>query len=134
MSGYRDYVREVEREVGFTFRKLLKWALIVIPILLLLGWGLQATGIITLSIEREVTQHSRQYTETKASLLEKLHSDYLQLDAEIAQLSADDGNEEKIIAAKRAQQKAIAKRLRTEASRIPASQVPTEINSFLSTH
>ena len=134
MSGYRDDVREVEREVGFTFRKLLKWALIVIPILLLLGWGLQATGIITLSIEREVTQHSRQYTETKASLLEKLHSDYLQLDAEIAQLSADDGNEEKIIAAKRAQQKAIAKRLRTEASRIPASQVPTEINSFLSTH
>jgi hypothetical protein len=75
----------------------------------------QSLGIISLDIRREVTQHSQQYVETKVNLLNKLHNDWLSLDAEIAELSVGDDNNE-IIAAKLAQQKNTVNRIRTEAT------------------
>lgn len=133
MSQYCDDVRDVEKVVGFTLFKLLKWGIPIIVVLSLLGWLAQSLGIISMNIEREKIQHSQQYTETKVSLLNKLYSDYEQLGTEIAELRSVEGNDE-IITAKQAQQKATIKRLRTEADLIPSSQVPDHIKSFLAAH
>jgi hypothetical protein len=67
------------------------------------------------------------------ALLNKLHSDYMTLDAEIAELKSGEDNEE-IISAKQAQQKSIISRLHNEADLIPESQVPDHIQTFLATH
>lgn len=132
-EDYRNEVRAGIKEANWTIWKVLPTVVLVGVILVILGWGLKAVGIIGKDIEREVVQHSRQYTETKASLLEKLHNDYLQLSAEIAEFNASEGADE-IVSAKSAQQKAILRRMRTESDRMPESQVPTHIRSFLSTH
>ncbi len=132
-SEYREAVKGVGRDVPFTIWTVVKWGVPILVILMAVGWGLQAAGIITMNIRREVIQHSQQYVETKVTLLEKLHSDWLQLDAEIAELNADDGTGD-IVRAKQAQQKSIVKRIITESSRIPQSQLPASIRSFLSIH
>jgi len=90
----------------------------------------RALGIFYMDIDREVIQYSQQYSETKVNLLNKLYSDYLELKTEIAELGVSDGNEE-IIAAKNAQLKNAAKRIKTEAGMIPASQLPEDIATFL---
>lgn len=133
MSPYREDVKTVDKEVGFTLWKLFKWGIPIIIVLLLLGWLVQSSGIISMDIEREKIQHSQQYSETKVVLLNKLHSDYLTLDAEIAELRTVDGNED-IIVAKKAQQKAGIRRLRNEADLISSSQVPDHIKAFLAGH
>ena len=133
MSQYRDDMRNVDKEVGFTLGKLLKWGIPTILVISLLGWLAQSLGIVSMNIEREKIQHSQQYTETKVALLNKLYSDYEQLGAEMAELRSVAGNDE-IIAAKQAQQRATLKRLRNEADLIPSSQVPDHIQSFLSSH
>lgn len=133
MSRYRDEVRDIEKEAGFTLVRILKWGIPTIVTLALLGWLAQSLGIISMNIQRETVQHSQQYTETKVALLNKLYSDYEQLGAEMAELRSVAGNDE-IIAAKQAQQRATLKRLRNEAGLIPNSQVPDHIQSFLSTH
>jgi len=132
-SDFRRDVREVEKEGWFVLRKVLKWGIPIIIVLALLGFLAQSLGIISLDIQREVIQRSQQYVETKVNLLNKLHNDWLQLDAEIAELRADDGNEG-IVAAKRAQQKNTANRIRTEAGMIPDSQVPDSVKAFIAAH
>ena len=128
MSEYKDDLKAVSKEIPGTAWFIFKWGLLALLVLGVLVFIAQSMGIISMDIGREVVQHSRQYTETKTSLLEKLHSDYLQLDAEVAELSAGKDNDE-IISAKRAQQKAITKRIKTEAGRIPSSQLPTSIRT-----
>ena len=130
---YRKGVNEVARETAFTFRTILKWGLPILLVLIVIGFGLQALGIISIDIQREIRQHSQPYVETKISLLHKLHNDWLQLDTEIAELGVGDGNEE-IISAKTAQQKNIVKRAHSEAELIPSSQVQESIKAFLSSH
>ncbi len=133
MSEFRDGAKQVGKEVSFVLWTILKWGIPTIIVLALLGFLCQSLGIISLDIQREVVQHSQQYVETKVNLLNKLYNDWLRLEAEIAEFGASEGNEE-IIAAKRAQQKNTAKRIRTEASMIPNSQVPESVQSFLATY
>ncbi|RLB87180.1 MAG: hypothetical protein DRH10_09540 [Deltaproteobacteria bacterium] len=132
MSEYRNELKRVSREAPYTAWTFLKWGLLVLLVFTILAFIAQALGIISINIQREVVQHSQQYVETKVNLLNKLHTDYLQLDAEIAELRAGEGNEE-IIEAKRAQQKNIVTRMKTEAEMIPNSQVPASVKLFLST-
>jgi len=132
-SEYRDEVRKVSKEAPFTALTVLKWGILAIAVIALLVFFAQALGIISMDILRERTQHSQQYTETKVSLLHKLHNDWLTLNAEVAELRTAEGNEE-VVAAKQAQQKSIVRRMREEADRIPDSQVPSSIRSFLSIH
>ncbi|KKQ56843.1 MAG: hypothetical protein US74_C0010G0004 [Parcubacteria group bacterium GW2011_GWA2_38_13] len=137
MSEYRDEVRRVSKEVPFTLWMLLKWGVPTILIIASLMFLANSLGIISLNIQREVIQNSQQYVESKVSLINKLHGDWLQLDAEIAEMQAAeagaDGNAE-IISAKHAQQKSIVNRLRTEVGMIPSSQVPEAVQAFLSSH
>lgn len=134
MDPYRDEMRRVEKEARWTLTKFLPVALIVIALIAAiavgLSWGLKAGGIIGKNIEREVTQHTQQYTEAKASLLQGLYNDWLGLDTEITELSRNPQNES-VVAAKRAQQKALVEQMRSEADLIPESEVPRSVARFL---
>ena len=94
----------------------------------LVFWGLTATGIITLGIQREVVQHSQQYVETKLNLLWSLYNSWTRLDAEIAE-ATDSG----VVEAKKAQQVATFSQMKQEASMIPEDTVPQEIREFIET-
>lgn len=111
----------------------IKWGLLALVCLVLLGWGLMATNIISFGIQREAIQHSQPYVETKISLLHKLHSDWLQLGAEIAELKTIPESQD-IIRAKQSQQKGIIVRMSEEAELLPDSQVPQSIVLFLARH
>ena len=130
---YRDEARFVRRETFWTLRKALPIFLVVLVVAVFIGWGLKSAGIIGMNIEREVIQHSQQYVETKVNLLNKLHGDWLKLNADIAQAKTIEGAEV-VILAKRAQRNNTLERIKTEASMIPSSQVPPAVQSFLSTH
>jgi len=110
--------------------KYILWGLVALVAIVVLGWGLMASNIVTWSIQREAVQHSQPYVETKVSLLHKLHNDWLQLDAEIAELRSTEDSRP-IIKAKQAQQKNIVIRMAEEAELIPASQIPASIGNFL---
>ncbi len=133
MSEYRDEVKKINKEVPFTLWTVLKWVILILVVCVILYWVGLSTGIISRDIKREVIQHSQQYTETKGNLLNKLHDDWLQLDTEIVELKTYEGNDE-IIAAKKAQQKNLVKRIRREAGMIPESQVPENVRTFLQRH
>ena len=132
-NDYREEMREIRREATWTIWQWLPTVIIVLVLLAVIGWMLQSAGIISMNIKRETVQHSQQYTETKGSLLQKLYTDYLQLDAEIAELGQADGSQA-IITAKKSQQKAIVIRMRSEADLIPQSQVPSNVSAFLAKH
>lgn len=134
MSEYRDELKRASKEAPYTAWTFLKWGLLAIIVVAILVFLAQALGIISINIQREVVQHSQQYVETKVNLLNKLHTDWFQLNAEIAELKASDEDNSEIIAAKVAQQKNIVNRIQTEADMIPDSQIPARIRSFLSTH
>lgn len=133
MNGYRNEVKKVGKEVPFTLWTLFKWGIPTILVIAVLLFLAQSMGIISMNIQRETTQHSQQYVETKVNLLNKLLSDWSQLDAEIAELKTGEGNED-ITTAKQAQQKNIVSRIRTEAGMIPSSQVPSDVKTFMSEH
>jgi len=84
-------------------------------------------------IERGAIKYSHQYIETKRSLLQSLHSDWLKLDAEIAELSVNSENQA-IVNSKGAQQKAILNRMHTEAENIPSKEIPESVTAFLEKH
>lgn len=132
-SGYRTTLRSVEREAPRTGRTVLWVGSIAVIVIAILYFAVLPMGILKRDIQRETTQHSQQYVETKVNLLNKLHNDWLQLDAEIIELSEVEENVD-LIVAKQAQQKNTLERLRTEADMIPESQVPTAVKLFLSTH
>lgn len=133
MSYYRDEVNKVNKEVGFTLRKGIKWLVIILILGTAIGWGVKACRIVGMDIDREVNQHSQQYVETKVVQLGKLYSDYMQLATEIEELKIEEGMES-LVAAKKAQQKATVKRMHTAADFIPSSQVPEHIQTFLVIH
>lgn len=132
-----EYRNEIERgikEARWTFRAVfLKLFLPILAVLVIVGFILQATGIISIGIEREIRQHSQPYVETKVSLLHKLHTDWLQLESEIAEFKAADGSNE-IISAKKSQQKEIIIRMHEEAELIPTNEVPRSVKEFLEEH
>lgn len=133
MNGYRNEVKKVGKEVPFTLWTLLKWGIPTIIVVAILLFLAQSMGIISMNIQRETTQHSQQYVETKVNLLNKLLSDWSQLDTEIVELKAGEGNED-IITAKKAQQKNVVKRIHTEAGMIPSSQIPSDVKTFMAEH
>lgn len=133
MPEYRDELNKVSKEVPNTVWTIFKWSLFVVAAIAILVFIAQSLGLISINIQREITQHSQQYVETKVNLLNKLHSDWLQLAVEIIEMKASKGNEE-IIAAKVAQQKSIVQRMKTEVDMIPSSQVPNNVQIFLSTY
>ncbi|MFA4942999.1 MAG: hypothetical protein WC564_05180 [Patescibacteria group bacterium] len=132
-NEYRNEVRKIGKDVPFTFWTFFKWSLGFIIVVAVLGFVAQSLGIISLSIEREKIQHSQPYIETKVVLLEKLHNDWYDLEAEIVELKLAKESDE-FISAKQAQQKNIVKRIKAEANLIPESQIPEEINDFILTH
>ena len=132
MSEYRDELRRVSKEAPYTAWTFFKWGILLIVVFSLLGFLAQSLGIISINIKREVVQHSQQYVETKINLLNKLHADWLRLEAEIAELRTVEGNED-VIAAKIAPQDNIVQRMKTEVEMIPSSQVPPSVRAFLST-
>ncbi|NQT49170.1 hypothetical protein HQ571_00595 [Candidatus Kuenenbacteria bacterium] len=133
MSDYRDDLRAVSKDAPYTAWTFLKWGVLAVLVIAVLVFLAQSLGIISMDISRETVQHSQGYTETKESLLMKLHSDWTTLDAEIAELKAADVDSS-VIEAKQSQQKAIVTRIKIEAGRIPSSQLPPSIQSFLSDH
>ena len=113
-------------------KRYILYSILVLIILVGLFWGLTAANIITLGIQREATQHSQPYTETKVSLLYSLYNDWLELDAEIAEFKVL--GETDIVKAKQSQQKALIRQMKEEANYIPDGEVPAEIKSFLRRH
>lgn len=69
-----------------------------------------------MNIDREVTQHSQQYVETKRSLLLSLIQDFEQADGEEGRRTA------------------IANRVCEEATLIPADEHPASVAAFVSRH
>ena len=110
-------------------KKPILWGIGILAALVLLSWVLMAANIISLDIQREATQHSQPYVETKVSLLHKLVTDWYQLDAEIAEIDIVD-----IKKAKTAQQVNLVNRIKSEAELIPYSQVPDSIKTFIAKH
>jgi len=116
-----------------SIKKSILIGLAVLAGFVLISWALMATNIISFGIQREAIQQSQPYVETKVSLLHKLHTDWFQLDTEIAELQVIPDSQD-IIKAKRAQQKNIVIRMEEEANLISASQIPDSIRIFLETH
>jgi hypothetical protein len=105
---------------------------VCLALMAVLTYALAFANRPLLDIERENIQHSRQYVETKVSLLQNLRAAYLRLNVEIAE-SQSRGQDE-IVQAQQAQQAAIVSQMHNEASMIPASEVPAEVAAFLAVH
>jgi hypothetical protein len=106
--------------------------LAIIVGIVVLSWGLMASNIVSFGIQREAIQQSQPYVETKISLLHKLHTDWLQLDAEITEARV--AGQEAVVSSKIGQQKEIVNRMRYEAGLIAQSQIPDSIKYFLRSH
>ncbi len=124
-NEYRNSVNEAIREGSWTVGKLLPWGILGLIILVVIGWGLHSSEIIDKNIDREVTQHSRQYTESKQASLQNLYSQYTTLQAEVVEAEANSLTD--VAAAKQAQQKALVLQMKREATNIPKDAVPSEI-------
>lgn len=108
---------------------ILKFVLPILLVLMVIGWGLQSAGIISMNIERETVQHSRQYTESKQAKMQNLYTQYANLQTEVIDFDAEGKTEQ--ANARRSQQKAILAQMRREVTNIPKSQIPEEIRSIL---
>ncbi len=128
-NDYRDSVKEAIRKGSWTFGKLLPWGILGLIILVVIGWGLHSSEIIDKNIDREVTQYSRQYTESKQAILQNLYSQYASLQTGIAEAEAN--NLTDVAEAKQAQQKALVLQMKREATNIPHDQIPTEVKQLI---
>ena len=128
-DDYRNDVRNTLKEGRWTMWEVLPTALLVIMIVLAIGWVLQATGIITMNIEREVVQHSRQYTESKQAMLQNLYTQYAQLQTKVAE--AEHNGATNVAEMARAQQRALLAQMKREATNIPSSQIPAEVSRLI---
>jgi uncharacterized membrane protein len=129
MSEYRDEMRRVSKDVSWTIWRFLPIFLLVIVILTIIGWGLQSAGIIGKNIEREVVQHSRQFIESKQAKLQNLYTQYLDLQTKA--IEAETVGATEVVKAVQAQQKAIIAQMRREATNIPTSEVPAEVQRLI---
>lgn len=100
-------------------RSVFAWGCAAVAALLLIFLLAVVLGLMRLplmNINREVTQHSQQYVETKRSLLLSLIQDYEQVEGQ-------DGR-----------QIAIANRICEESTLIPHDELPASVASFVSRH
>ncbi|MAG44733.1 hypothetical protein CL633_02485 [bacterium] len=82
------------------------------------------------NIERKAIKQSHQYIETKQSLLQKLHTDWLKFEAEIVQFA----DNQTVVMAKTAQQKETLNRMHIEADSISEDEIPASVSRFLQKH
>lgn len=129
MSEYRNQVSTGIKESYWTIGKILPIGLLVIGILMFLGWGLQSAGIISKNIEREVVQHSRQYTESKQAMLSTLYAEYTRLQTQF--IEANNNEQGELAAAVNAQRSAIVFQMKRESANIPESEIPAEIKQVI---
>lgn len=99
--------------------------LTIFATMMVVGGGFRLLGM---NINREVRQHSQQYTETKTALLRNLHSNYQDLEMQLIEASPQ------LAKALRAQQAGTVRRMKEQADLIPSSQVPADIAAFLRVH
>ena len=126
---YRNGMREVKSDVTWTIWKFLPVIALGIIILVVLGWFLQSTGIINMNIEREVIQHSRQYTESKQAMLQNLYTQYSDLQTKVAEAQANGSTN--VAESAQAQQRALLAQMKREATNIPVSQIPDEVKRLI---
>ena len=126
---YRNGMREVKSDVTWTIWKSLPVIALGIIILVVLGWFLQSTGIINMNIEREVIQHSRQYTESKQAMLQNLYTQYSDLQTKVAEAHANGSTN--VAESAQAKQRALLAQMKREATNIPVSQIPDEVKRLI---
>lgn len=129
MNEYRQDVNEAVGDASWTLRRILPLLLGVLLVMVLIGWVLQSTGIISMNIDREVTQHSRQYTESKQAMLQTLYTEYANLQTKAAEAEAS--GQANVAEAVKAQQMAILSQMRREATNIPQSELPVEVGRLI---
>lgn len=108
-----------------------KWipSFFIILIILIAGAAITAAVRPTfMDWRREAIQHSNEYVESKATLLLGLVEDWNELEVDLASPDASDA----LLGAKRNQQVAIAARISSEVERLPDSEVPPSVLTFLS--
>jgi hypothetical protein len=109
------------------------WPVILgVGVLVLIGFGLSATGIIRIGIERENIRHSQQFNESKSGYVGELIAEYNALATGIAE--AEDNMKTSVAKAKRAQQKAVLTNIHRQAKLMPVYQRPADIKEFLEEH
>ena len=126
---YRDGMNEVAKDTSWTVMRFLPVGLLIVAILVMLGWFLQSTGIISMNIDREVVQHSRQYTESKQGMLQNLYTEYANLQTKVVEAEANGATN--VADAARAQQGALLAQMKREATNIPNSQIPPEVKRII---
>lgn len=129
MNNYRDEARQVAKNTLWTIGRFLLAILLIVVILTLVGWGLKGAGIIGKDIEREVIQHTRQYTESKQAKLQSLYTEYTNLQTKAAEAEA--AGSTKVAGAVYAQQRALIAQMKREATNIPSSELPTEVAALI---
>ena len=128
-SDYRNEAQEVIKETNWTIWKIIPTLFIVALVITVFGWGLKSAGIIGKDIDREVVQHSRQYTESKQASLQNLYTQYVGLQTKVAEAEAVGST--KVAEAAMAQQMAIIAQMRREAGNIPSSELPSNIQQLI---
>ncbi len=128
-NEYRDDMNRVAKDSAWTLWRFLPLGLLIVVLLTFLGWGLKSAGIIGKDIDREVVQHSRQYTESKQAKLQNLYTEYTNLQTKAAQAEA--GGQEKVANAVKVQQRAILAQMKREATNIPNSELPSEVHRLI---
>ena len=128
-DDYRGEARKVIKDSHWTFWKILPLVLVVLAVMVVLGWALQAAGIIDMNIQREVTQQSQQYTESQQARLQNLYTEYASLQTAAATARAN--NQDEVLQAVEAQQMALIAQMRRITTNIPSSEVPEEVRTLL---
>lgn len=128
-DDYRGEARRVIKDSHWTFWKILPLVLVVLAVMVVLGWALQAAGIIDMNIQREVTQQSQQYTESQQARLQNLYTEYTSLQTAAATARAN--NQDEVLQAVEAQQMALIAQMRRITTNIPSSEVPEEVRTLL---
>ncbi len=126
---WRKEIDGVAKDASWTVMRFLPVGLLIVAIIVVLGWFLLSTGIISMNIDREVVQHSRQYTESKQGMLQNLYTEYANLQTKVAEAEANGSTN--VADAARAQQGALLAQMKREATNIPSSQIPPEVKRLI---
>lgn len=128
----RRDIRDAASTTSYAVRKFIFPVVIVVVVAVVLGFILEATGIIHVGIQREVVKHSLQYTEGKSGFVTQLINEYYELGTGIAEARAAELPE--VVKAKEAQRKAVLQNIHRQGELIPSYQRPEDIQKFLDEH
>ena len=131
-DNIRRDIRDAAGTTRYAIRKFLLPILLIFVVIVVLGFILQAAGIINIAIKRETIKHSHQYIEGKSGFVTQLMNEYYSLGTGIAEAEAAEQYE--IVKAKQAQRKAVLQNIHRQSKLIPSYQRPEDIQKFLDTH